>query len=342
MWNDPKNEQNQGYGADNVDLQVAKVIGQRATKAGMKVLIDFHYSNFGADPGRQLPPKSWQSMDLSIKAQALYQYTKDSLTDLLNAGVDIDIVQVGNETTSSGICGEAGEGRYTLFAQGSKAIREVSQTFNHTMLVALHFTNPEKTSTILNYAQELSDHQIDYDVFATSYYSFWHGTLTNLTDVLKTLAERYNKNTMVAETSYAYTLADSDGQPNVIDTLDEIYSGNYPASVQGQANALRDVIDATAKAGDKALGVFYWEPAWISVGSNNREDNLAKWEQYGSGWASQAANGYDPNVSISNYGGSEWDNQALFDQQGQALPSLSVFKYVNTGYGNAPKEDEHP
>lgn len=342
VWNNPKNEQNQGYGAGNVDLQVAKTIGQRATKAGMKVLIDFHYSDFWADPGRQIPPKAWQSMDLSTKSQALYQYTKDSLTELLNAGVDVGMVQVGNETTSSGLCGEAGEGRYTLFAQGSKAIREVSQAFNHPMLVALHFTNPEKTSTILNYAHELSNHQIDYDVFATSYYSFWHGTLANLTDVLKTVADQYGKKTMVAETSYAYTLADGDGQPNVIDTPEELYAGNYPATVQGQANALRDVIDATAKAGSNALGVFYWEPAWISVGSHNRADNLAKWEQYGSGWASQAAIGYDPNVSMTNYGGSEWDNQALFNQQGQALPSLSVFKYVNTGYGVAPKEDERP
>lgn len=342
VWNNPKNESNQGYGAGNVDLQVAKAIGKRATQAGMKVLIDFHYSDFWADPGRQIPPKAWQSMDLNTKAQALYQYTKDSLTELINAGVDVGMVQVGNETTSSGICGEAGEGRYTLFAKGSQAIREVSSELHHPMLVALHFTNPEKTSTILNYANELSQHQIDYDVFATSYYSFWHGSLANLTNVLKTVAEQYSKKTLVAETSYAYTLEDGDGQPNVIDTPEEIYAGNYPATVQGQANALRDVIDATAKAGNNALGVFYWEPAWITVGSNNKADNLNKWEQYGSGWASQAAIGYDPNVSLSNYGGSEWDNQALFNQQGQVLPSLSVFKYVNNGYGVAPAVDEHP
>lgn len=329
VWNDPYNQAGQGYGAGNVDLTKAIEMGKRATKAGMKVFVDFHYSDFWADPGRQIPPKAWTNFTLGQKATALYDYTKDSLQQMLAAGVDVCMVQVGNETTGQGIAGEAGDGRYQLFAAGSRAIREVDPS----ILIAFHFTNPERTSTILNYAKGLATNNIDYDVFATSYYAFWHGSLDNLTHVLNTVAKTYGKKTIVAETSYAYTLADGDGQKNVVNSMDQINIGGYPATIQGQANSLRDVMNATVKAGPNALGVFYWEPAWTPVGPANRDANLPIWEQYGSGWASTAAIGYDTAVNADNYGGSEWDNQALFDFNGKALDSLKVFKYADQGYG---------
>lgn len=337
VWNDPYNEQGQGYGAGNSDIAKAIVLGKRATDAGMKVLIDFHYSDFWADPGRQIPPKAWTGYTVDQKADALYEFTKTSLEQMIESGVNIGMVQVGNETTGSGIAGESGNGRYDLFRAGVKAIREVDPSIK----IALHFTNPERTSMILNYAQELKNNEIDYDVFATSYYAFWHGSLDNLTYVLKTVADTYGKETMVAETSYAYTLEDGDGQPNVVRHNSQIETGGYPATVQGQANSLRDVMNATVKSGEKALGVFYWEPAWIPVGPPNRELNMPVWEKYGSGWASTAAIGYDTAVDESNYGGSEWDNQALFDFEGKALNSLKVFKYVAEGYGEKPTEKEN-
>ncbi|WP_083512149.1 arabinogalactan endo-1,4-beta-galactosidase [Amphibacillus sediminis] len=337
VWNDPYNDKGQGYGAGNVDVGKAIEIGRRATDAGMKVLINYHYSDFWADPGRQIAPKAWTGMSVSEKADALYHFTKDSLQQMLAAGVDVGMVQVGNETTGSGMAGEAGNGRYELFRAGSEAVREVDPN----ILIAFHFTNPERTSTILNYAKGLHDHNIDYDVFATSYYAFWHGSLENLTYVLNTVANTYGKKTLVAETSYAYTLADGDGQKNVVHSISQITTGGYPATVQGQANSLRDVMDATVKGGEDALGVFYWEPAWIPVGPADRDANMAIWEQFGSGWATTAAISYDPHVNESNYGGSEWDNQALFDFNGKALDSLKVFKYADQGYGHVPKEEEN-
>ncbi|WP_279263177.1 glycosyl hydrolase 53 family protein [Enterococcus durans] len=335
VWNDPYNADGQGYGAGNCDVPKAIEIGKRATKAGMRVLVDFHYSDFWADPGRQIAPKSWTGFTVDQKAEALYTFTKASLEQMKAAGVDVGMVQVGNETTGSGVAGESENGRYTLFKAGSKAIRDVDPS----ILIALHFTNPEKTSTILNYAKALKDNSVDYDVFATSYYAFWHGSLDNLTNVLKTVSSTYGKKTIIAETSYAYTLADGDGQKNVVNSASQITAGGYPASVQGQANSLRDVMNATVKAGDSALGIFYWEPAWTPVGAADREANLPIWEQFGSGWASTAAIGYDTAVNATNYGGSEWDNQALFDFSGKALDSLKVFKYAQTGYNEAPVEE---
>ena len=254
---------------------------------------------------------------------------------MIEARVDIGMVQVGNETTGSGIAGESGDDRYKLYEAGSKAIREVDPNIK----IVFHFTNPEKTSVILDYAKGLNDNDIDYDVFATSYYAFWHGTLENLTYVLNTVADTYNKETIIAETSYAYTLEDGDGQSNVVNSSSLTTTGGYPATVQGQANALRDVMNATVNAGSKALGVFYWEPAWIPVGPADRDANLPVWEQYGSGWASSAAIGYDTEVDQSNYGGSAWDNQALFDFNGKVLDSLKVFKYADEGLGILPEEE---
>ena len=335
IWNNPYDDKGHGYGAGNSDLSKAIAIGKRATAAGMRVLVDFHYSDFWADPGRQVSPKAWANMTIDEKSKALYQFTKESLNTLRASGVDVGMVQVGNETTSSGMVGEAGDERYQLFKAGTQAVRDVDKS----ILITLHFTNPEKKSTILYYAEKLKENQIDYDVFATSYYSFWHGSLENLSSVLTEIREKYGKQTLIAETSYAYTLEDGDGQKNVIKSEQQTKNGGYPPTVQGQANNLRDVIATSQSAG--ALGVFYWEPAWIPVDKADRNSNLPIWEQYGSGWASSYAISYDPNVDESNYGGSEWDNQALFDFNGKALQSLKVFKFVNTGYGTVPEKKDN-
>ena len=107
VWNDPFDSNGNGYGGGNCDLEAAKIMGQWATKAGMKVLIDFHYSDFWADPGKQQVPKDWAGYSVDQKATAIYDYTYSSVQTLLNAGVDVGMVQIGNETTGA-ICGESG------------------------------------------------------------------------------------------------------------------------------------------------------------------------------------------------------------------------------------------
>ena len=96
VWNDPYDENGNGYGGGNNDLATAIALGKRATENGMKVCIDFHYSDFWADPAKQMCPKAWVGMSLEEKSNALYEYTKDSLTQLLDNGVDVCMVQVGN------------------------------------------------------------------------------------------------------------------------------------------------------------------------------------------------------------------------------------------------------
>ena len=335
VWNDPYDSDGNGYGGGNNDVASAITMGKRATEAGMKVLIDFHYSDFWADPGKQKAPKAWSGCSISEKEAALYEYTKESLDEIIKAGVDVGMVQIGNET-NNGICGETSwENKCKLFNAGSKAVREIDED----ILVAVHFTNPERSGNYANIAKQLNNYEVDYDVFASSYYMFWHGTTSNLTSVLKNIADTYHKKVMVAETSYAYTMEDGDGHGNTIAKDSDLVSG-YAASVQGQANVVRDVMAAVADVGSAGIGAFYWEPAWIPVqvydadaenASEILKENKAIWEKYGSGWASSYAGEYDADDAGKWYGGSAWDNQAMFDFTGHPLASLNVFKYVGTG-----------
>ena len=130
IWNDPYARQGHGYGGGNCDLENAKEIGRRAAQYGMKLLVNFHYSDFWADPSKQMDPKAWAGLDIDQKAEALYQYTKDSLTALMEAGADIGMVQVGNETNGA-MCGENSSSLggwqriMSLMSAGSRAVREV-------------------------------------------------------------------------------------------------------------------------------------------------------------------------------------------------------------------------
>jgi len=327
VWNDPYDANGNGYGGGNCDIEKAVEIGKRATKYGMQVLIDFHYSDFWADPSKQMCPKSWKGMSIEEKSTALYEYTKDCLNKLKDAGVDVAMVQMGNETTS----GMAGETIwmnviYHLMGSSSKAIREVYPK----ALIAVHFANPEKVDNYYDYAKKLDYYSLDYDVFGSSYYPYWHGTLDNLSTVLSTIAEKYNKKVMVMETSYAYTAEDSDFFGNTISDSSSVVK-RYPYTIQGQTNSVLDVIDTIANKTTNGIGVCYWEGTWISSGGTNYEENKNLWESYGSGWASSYAKEYDPNDAGKYYGGCAVDNQAMFDSTGHPLESLKVFALARTG-----------
>ena len=331
VWNDPFDADGNGYGGGNCDIENAIAIGKRATKAGMKLLVNFHYSDFWADPGKQMVPKAWAGMSIEEKSEALYEYTKESLQKLKDAGVAVGMVQIGNETNGA-MCGEnsSAVGGWQkimqLMSAGSRAVREVCPE----ALVAVHFANPEKVTNYESYGKNLAYYGVDYDVFASSYYPFWHGTMDNLAEVLSKIAVTYDKKVMVAETSYAYTAADTDFSGNTIGEGGGIVK-DYPFSLQGQANLVRDVIDTVVNKTTNGIGVFYWEGTWISVGTNSWEENSALWQKYGSGWASSYAGQYDPNDAGQWYGGCAVDNQAFFDAEGKVLESLKVFSLVRGG-----------
>ncbi len=332
VWNDPYDSKGHGYGGGNCDIAKAIEIGKRATKYNMKLLLNFHYSDFWADPSKQMVPKAWEGMDIGTKGEALYEYTKDCLKQLRNEHVAVGMVQIGNETSGGKMAGETRFSYFaTLFNKGAEAVREIYPE----ALVACHFANPEKTNNYRDWASKMAQYKVDYDVFGSSYYPYWHGTLDNLGEILSEIAETYNKKTMVLETSYANTVVDTDFFGNTIGEGGGV-AKPYPFTIAGQANCFRDVVDTVVNKCKNGIGVCYWEGTWISVGTNSWEENSAKWEQYGSGWAASYANEYDPNDAGKFYGGTAVDNQCFFDATGHPFESIKVLNNVRFG-NDAPR-----
>ena len=321
VWNEPYDSRGNSYGGGNCDLYTAAEIGRRAAKYGMKLLVDIQYSDFWADPEKQTRPKYWIQHDHETLKGEIYKYTSWVLETISEAGGNIGMVQVGNETNCF-FCGETDMYKICdLFASGDQAIRD----FDRSVLIAHHFANPS-TGSYAWYAQVMDECNLDYDVFATSYYPYWHGTTENLTTVLKEIADTYNKYVMVAETAYPYTSEDGDTFGNAVSEDSDSAVFRYDISVEGQAQCLKDVFQAVANVGEKGIGVFYWEPAWLGVNGISWEEQSSLWKKYGSGWATDYAAEYD--ASVTGSGGSSYDNQALFDFEGNSLKSLQVFRNI--------------
>lgn len=315
VWNNPYDAEGNGYGGGNTDINNAIEISKRASKYDLKMLIDFHYSDFWADVKKQQCPKQWQQMNIDEKVSAIYEYTFNSIEMLLDEGADIGMVQIGNEI-DIGIAGEySEESAMKLLASASKAVRDVSAQNNKDIKIVVHFGSSDD-SVIKYKADMLALYNIDYDVFGISFYTFWGNTVDRAKECLLYVKEKYNKETCILETSWSYTEEDGDGFAN---SFSESAVSDYEVSVEGQKKYILDIVKAAYDA--DAIGVFYWGGEWIPVG-RNKEENTVLWEQYGSGWASSFAGEYDSEDAGRYYGGSGWDNQALFDFEGKALDSL--------------------
>lgn len=362
VWNDPKDANGNYYGGGNNDLEMAKKIcgyikeyndAYKDTLGEVKVLVDLQYSDFWADPEKQAAPKAWKDMTIDDRVSKVKEFTNTCLSEIAQTGVTIGMVQIGNET-NTGICGteipsleekdfskEVLENTdyVRIFDAGCDAVDQYNGTNGTNIKKVVHFTDPHSAKTF--YAKLLKIGGVNYDVYATSYYPFWHGTTDNLKTMLSNIASECGVEVMVAETQYVYTNKDYDGADNqAYEGKNNIDLSQWPVSVQGQANEIRDVMNAAANA-TNGIGMFYWEPAWLGVGNVYNEDgtldetklseNKAKWETYGSGWATEAAREYDPSAAKWGGGGTNNENASLFDFTGHPLASLNVFKYVNYG-----------
>ncbi|MBE6876859.1 MAG: hypothetical protein E7496_09115 [Ruminococcus sp.] len=321
VWNQPGDDDGNSYGGGNNDVDTACEIGRRASQYGMKLLVDFHYSDFWADPEKQRTPKAWKNYSSDEKGSAIYYYTLESLEKIRDAGADIGMVQVGNETNGV-MCGE--DDMYTI-CKMMKAGCNAVQDFDSSILKVLHFADPS-SGLYPWYAKILNECEVNYDVFATSYYPYWHGTTDNLTSVLKNIADTYNKYVMVAETAYPYTDEDGDKFANVISSTSSGATFRYEISVDGQAECFTDVFQAVANVGEKGIGAFYWELAWLGDYNASWTEQKERWAKHGSGWATAYASEYGEDVSEA--GGSSYDNQALFDFWGYPLDSLNVYSRI--------------
>ncbi len=318
LWNDPKSESGEPYGAGNNDLAETIAIGKRVTDAGLGVLLNFHYSDFWADPGKQIKPKAWASYGVEELEKAVYDFTKDSLKKVLDAGVNVTMIQVGNELSNGLLWPEGQLPNYDNVAKfvsvGIRACCEVKADIP----LMIHLDNGGNNALYRDWFDHYMERGEDFDYIGLSYYPFWHGTLQMLEDNMNDIAVRYGKELIVAEVSMGHTMEDYKSYEKLTDSERKGYATKpelaakveYPMTVQGQVDFTKDFLNRVANvADDKGAGFFWWEPAWIPVP--------------GSGWATPASLKYmnDPGPC-----GNEWANQALFDYEGNALSTLEVIR----------------
>lgn len=317
LWNDPYDENKNPYGAGTNDYEKAVLISRRAKEAGMSTLLDFHYSDFWADPGKQILPKAWKDFNEDQLADAVYTYTKKVLLDLKKEGLLPDMVQIGNEITN-GLLWPTGlkpnfDQIKRYVSAGLKAVKEVSKD----IITMIHLDNGGNAPMYKEWFDEYFKRDgEDFDIIGLSYYPFWHGTLDDLRANMLALAERYGKEMIIDEVSTGFSMEDyssyeglkAEERKGYATKKELVAKVPYPMTKEGQAAFMKDIMEliVSIKGG---RGFYYWEPAWIPVP--------------GCGWASDAALEY---TKEKGPGGNEWANQALFDYEGNSLPALAVIR----------------
>ncbi len=323
LWNDPRGEDGEPYLAGTCDLQNYIELASLAKGKGYRILLDFHYSDFWADPSKQVIPKAWNGYTTEELISAVYDFTASSLSVARAAGVLPDIIQVGNEITN-GMLWPIGRlenggvrGNYDnflrLLSAGTRACREIAPNAK----IMLHLERSNDQAVYQEFFTAVTEAGVEFDIIGASYYPYWHGTPDELFANLDA-CRHFGKEIMIAELGYGFTtepyIQNGEKKRLVIDSERAYINGvteKYPISPKGQADFVRDLLSA-ARA-HRIDGIFYWEPLWIPG--------------EGMCWASAAGQKYigEEGKSTEN----EWANQCLFDYFGQKLPAFDEFRQQN-------------
>jgi arabinogalactan endo-1,4-beta-galactosidase len=318
LWNDPFSEAGEPYGAGGNDLRTTISLARRVRARGMGLLLNFHYSDFWADPGKQNLPKAWRGLDPAGLEEAVYRFTRESLDALGESGAMPTMVQVGNEITN-GLLWPAGrkpafDAIARFVSAGIRAVRDSSRDIE----VMVHLDNGGNNPMYREWFDAYFERGEDFDLMGLSYYPFWHGSLDDLERNMEDMGRRYGKPMNVVETSMGFTTADyaayeglGPGERKGMATRPELVAKvPYPMSPEGQRDFMVELVRRIRRiGGGLGAGFFYWEPGWLPLP--------------GSGWATEAALRY---TGEKGPGGNEWANQALFDFEGRALPALAAIR----------------
>ena len=293
LWHTPSNQ----YSAF---LDAQRTI-RRAKDAGMKVLLDFHYSDHWADPGKQAPPAAWTGLTTDIMRDSVYAYTYQVLDRLAEEDLLPDMVQIGNEINPGLLLPYGSRARWAqlskLLKGGIRAVRDAAEHRQTHIDVMLHVAQPENAMSWFTEAAQAGIE--DYDVMGISYYSQWSSVpLAELSGKIEALVSSFApRDLLVVEAAYPWTLAGADAANNNLGR-DALEPG-YPATPEGQKAYLTDMTQAVFDGGG---GVVYWEPAWISTSC------YTPWGR-----------------------GSHWENAAFFDfnDGNEVLPGID---FINHAY----------
>ncbi|KAA8997334.1 galactosidase [Affinibrenneria salicis] len=316
LWVDPKDGAGNRYGGGDNDLATTLALAKRAKAQGMKLLLDFHYSDFWTDPGKQFKPKAWSRMDYEQLKTTIHDYTRDTIAAFKQQGVLPDMVQIGNEINGGILWPEGkswgqGGGEFDRLAGLLNAaiggLRENLDSPDQVKIM-LHLAEGTKNDMFRWWFDEITRRNVPFDIIGLSMYTYWNGPISALQSNMNDISRRYQKDVIVVEAAYGYTLDNCDDAENSF-TAKEAQDGGYPGTVQGQTNFLRDLMQSIIQVpAGRGKGLFYWEPAWIAAP--------------GAGWATPAGMKYIDDVWKE---GNARENQALFDCQGKILPTVKVF-----------------
>ncbi|MFJ5034294.1 glycosyl hydrolase 53 family protein [Streptomyces sp. NPDC088560] len=277
-------------------------MAKRIKAQGVKLLVDFHYSDTWADPGAQTKPAAWTGHTYSQLKTDVYNHTYDVLNALKAQGTTADMVQIGNEINGGILWSEGSTSNWSQLAGLLNSGYDAAKAVSSSTVVALHLAKGGDKSGTEWWFDNAVANGVKFDAIGLSYYGYWHGPLSDFQTTLDDAASRYGKPVFVAETAYPFTLANNDALENQIDTTAKLVSG-YPATVAGQTKWMNDVASIVeAVPGGRGLGVFYWEATWTAV----------------------SGNGWDPTDATSGNG---WENQALFGYDDKALSSMTWFSH---------------
>lgn len=279
LWHTPED--------DHSTLEEVEALATEAKNLGFDIWLSLHYSDTWADPGVQTKPEIWKDLLLSDLRDSVYNYTKKIMTL-----IDPKYVQIGNEINSGFLWPEGNIDNRADFIQllkeGVRAVRDASPTSK----IMMHFAGIDGANWFFN---ELKTHSVDYDIIALSYYPRWHEkSLLVVKSTLAQLVNNFNKDIVLAETAYPFTLDWNDYTNNIVGLSEHLVNG-YPATEKGQHDFmmhLRKIMHDTPRG----LGLAYWAPEWVAYKGEQATD------------------------------GSPWENMTLFDFNFQALDAMEVFK----------------
>lgn len=261
-----------------------KLFSQTLKNQGFKTWLSLHYSDTWADPSQQLTPTAWQGLNFSILQDSVFHYTKKVVEQL-----QPDYVQVGNEINSGflhpyGHITTQNTQFKNLLVTATQAVRQ----FAPQSKIIIHYAGLSGADWFFNQITA-----IDYDIIGVSYYPIWHGKdLTLLKNTLQNLGQNYNKQIVIAETAYPFTLGYNDWTNNIVGLESQLIVPEYPATLEGQKQYVQTVKNIINHQVTNGLGFCYWGAEWVAWRGTQATD------------------------------GSSWENQALFDFQNKAVPAL--------------------
>ncbi len=291
IWNEPDNvPEAKGY----CNLQHTIEMAKKAKYYGMSVFLDFHYSDWWADPGKQNKPKAWENLSFQELKQAVYEFTSKVILAMKEEDVLPEMVQIGNEIRSGMLFPDGEVPNFTKLAElvnaGIQAVRDVANKSESDIKVVIHLDQGGRYFYLRDWFDDMiKEGMLDFDIIGVSYYPFWHGTFAEFKESLEKMVERYKKPIVVAETAHPWRCIE---EGFVGEQQEKI--ARFPATPEAQGKVMDLVMNITASLeNEMGIGIYYWEPVVLPVEGQG-------------GWSS---------------------NMGVFDEKGIALPALSSFKF---------------